>query len=93
MTVEPTRIEDLDDEQRQPFNGITNVVIFEETELAHALAAWARQVQAAITALMHAYAQAIRPAMKELDRTLQTLRDAGLVHEDGKPTKRPDRPA
>lgn len=61
--------------------------------IAHAVADRIREVQDAMTDLMRAYAEAIRPVMEELGRAFQTMRDAGLVEDDGKPTQRTDRPA
>ncbi|MEV2249376.1 hypothetical protein AB0I94_02265 [Streptomyces sp. NPDC050147] len=92
--MKPTRVELLDDNgEWQPLHGITNIVIYDEPEHARALADRIREVQNAMTDLMHAYAEAIRPVMEELGRAFQTMREAGLVEDDGKPARRPDRPA
>lgn len=91
--MEPTRVELLDDTgEWQPLHGITNIVIYDE-QTALAVADRIREVQEAMTAFMRAYAEAVRPVMEQLGRAIQTMREAGLVEDDGTPTKRPDRPA
>ncbi|MFC8124678.1 hypothetical protein [Streptomyces sp. NPDC057302] len=92
--MKPTRVELLGDAgEWQPLHGITNVVVYNEPEMARAAAERIREVQDAMTAFMRAYAEAVRPLLKEVGRAFQTMRDAGLVDDDGKPTRRPDRPA
>ncbi|MEU4172131.1 hypothetical protein AB0F46_35270 [Streptomyces sp. NPDC026665] len=88
--MEPTRIEDLDEEERQPFHGITNVVPIEATaQLRETVARFAAGCQTAV----RAYAEAMRPFVEELARAVQALRDAGPIPEDGEPARRSDRPA
>ncbi|MFD3574743.1 hypothetical protein [Streptomyces sp. NPDC058644] len=91
--MEPTRVEILVDGEWQPLEGITNVVIYDEPEITRAVADRMREAQTAMTAFMRAYAEAARPLIEEAGRAFQTMRDAGLIDDDGKPARRPDRPA
>jgi hypothetical protein len=94
MTVKPTRVELLgDNNEWQPLHGITNVVLYDEPETVRALTDRIRELQDAMTAFMRAYAETVRPVMEQVGRAFQTMREAGLVEDDGKPAKRPDRPA
>lgn len=90
--MEPTRIEDLDEQQRQPFHGITNIVLM-DPEFGRAAAARIGELQAAMHAFMRAYARAIQPVIAEMGRAFEAMREAGLIDESGRPTHRPDRPA
>ncbi|MFE9684144.1 hypothetical protein [Streptomyces sp. NPDC006285] len=90
MTLKPIRIEDMGNEQRQAFAGLTNVVAFEVPE---ATAARIREVHNGLLLFMRAYAQAIRPAIEQMSRSLQALRETGLIDETGHPTRPRDRPA
>ncbi|MFF8656785.1 hypothetical protein [Streptomyces huasconensis] len=90
--MKPTRVEVLLDDERQPVHGITNIVIYDE-QSARALAERIQEFQEAMVALLRAYAEAARPLLEEVGRTFQTMRQAGLVEDDGKPGKGPDRPA
>ncbi|MGD6750966.1 hypothetical protein [Streptomyces sp. BH105] len=92
--MKPTRVEHLDDNgEWQPLEGITNVVIYEETEAVRAAADRLREVTQAMHAFMQAYADALRPAVEQMARAFQTMKDANLIDEQGKPVKRSDRPA
>ncbi len=91
--MEPTRVEILDETGEWQPLGVTNVVVFELPEHVQAAAERVREAQAAVTAFMHAYAEALRPVMEDLGRAFQTLCEAGLVDDDGKPVRHPDRPA
>ncbi|MFI1677025.1 hypothetical protein [Streptomyces sp. NPDC020607] len=90
--MEPTRVEQLVDDEWKPVHGITNVVIYDEQQITR-ITERIREVQDAMTALMHAYAEAARPLLEQVGRAFQTLHQARLVESDGKPTMRRDRPA
>jgi hypothetical protein len=64
-----TRLEDLDDQERQAFRGLTNVVVFDTPELREARAR-IREVQSAMTAYMRQYARALVPALQQISRTV-----------------------
>lgn len=87
--MNPTRVEDLDDEQRRPFHGITNVVIIDSPELRDRV----REMHEDLMKFMTAYARAVSPLLAELGRAFEALRDAGLIDEDGQATRPRDRPA
>ncbi|MEV0443506.1 hypothetical protein AB0I84_13200 [Streptomyces spectabilis] len=92
--MEPTRVEELDDTgEWQPLHGITNVVIFEKLDALRETADRIREMHDAVITFMHAYAKAARPLLEEAGRASQTMHDAGLAARDGKPVRRPDRPA
>lgn len=91
-TAGPARIEDLDDDARRPFHGLTNVVVYDGSELA-SVAAAIRELHTAVTAYMRVVARAIRPVMEQIKDTHQALVDAGLIDDQGTPTRPPDRPA
>ncbi|WP_405925452.1 hypothetical protein [Streptomyces sp. NBC_00035] len=90
--MDPVRIEDLPDEERQPFHGITNIVVM-DPEFGRAAAARIGELHTAMLTFVRAYARAIHPAIEEMGRIFQALRDAGPIDESGKPTRSPDRPA
>ena len=54
-------------------------------QIAHAREAW--------QAIGRAYAEAAANVAKAFEELARSLREAGLVTEDGRPVKRPDRPA
>lgn len=91
-TAGPIRIEDLDDDARRPFHGLTNVVVIDELEIA-SVAAAIRELHTAVTEHMRAAARALRPFMEQIKHTHQALLDAGLIDDQGTPTRPPDRPA
>ncbi len=95
--MEPTRVEILDDNgEWRPLHGITNIVIYDDPEIARAVTEQIRKVQDAMTAFMQAYVEALTPAVQRAVATLaeavRATRAAGLIDEQGNPVKR-DRPA
>lgn len=91
-TAEAVRIEDLDDDARRPFHGLTNVVVTDELEIA-SVAAAIREFHTAVTEYMQVATRALRPFMEQIKHTHQALVDAALIDDQGKPTRPPDRPA
>ncbi|WP_060905373.1 hypothetical protein [Streptomyces scabiei] len=90
-----TRLEIMsEDGEWQEVPGVASIEI---TADPAATAARLREAQESIVRFFHAYAEAVRPRIEELGRALaaasQAVRDAGLVDADGKPARRPDRPA
>lgn len=57
----------------------------------------AREVHEAAVRFMRAYVDTVRPQVEEMSRTFATaaraLRSAGLIDEDGRVVRQPDRPA
>lgn len=85
--MEPTRVEIMDKHgEWQPLNGITNVVVYETPDCV-------REAQETLRTALRAYAEALRPVLEQIARSFQALREAGAIDEDGKPARRPDRPA
>lgn len=96
--MKPTRVELLDDnDEWQPVHGITNIVIYDEPEVARMTAERMREAQEAVNAFMRAFVEAVRPAVEQAAATLAEIsraaQAAGLLDEQGKPVERSDRPA
>lgn len=90
--MEPTRIEDFAEDDRQSFHGLTNIVVFDSPEFAR-LRTRIRELHLAVTAYMRECARALVPVMEQISKTHEALREAKVIDAQGRPISRPDRPA
>ncbi|WP_445524772.1 hypothetical protein [Streptomyces cyslabdanicus] len=87
-----------DDGEWHEVPGVASVELRQEqpepwAEIADEASLSVAQVRERYAAVVHAYGKAAAEAARVIATAARALRQAGLVNQDGRPIRRPDRPA